>query len=43
VHVIASQFSKPGECGDFGWTIERPAYADALFIFQDNEERSVTT
>ena len=39
VVVIASQYSKDGECGDFGWMIERPEYADTLFIFNDNENQ----
>jgi hypothetical protein len=39
VQVIGSQFSKTGEHGDFGWMIKRPEYADALFIFNDNEEQ----
>ena len=39
MQVIGSQFSGPGAPGDFGWMIERPEYADALFIFNDNEEQ----
>ena len=39
VVVIASQYSKDGECGDFSWMIERPEYADTLFIFNDNEQQ----
>jgi hypothetical protein len=39
MHVIGSQFSKSGAPGDFGWMIERPEYADALFVFNDNEEQ----
>jgi len=39
VQVIGSQFSRPGAEGDFGWMIERPEYADALFVFNDNEEQ----
>jgi hypothetical protein len=39
VQVIGSQFSHPGEPGDFSWMIERPEYDDALFIFNDNEEQ----
>ena len=37
MQVIGSQFSRPGAEGDFGWMIERPEYADALFVFNDNE------
>jgi hypothetical protein len=37
--VIASHFSDKGEEGDFGWMITRPEYADALFIFNDNEQQ----
>jgi hypothetical protein len=37
--VIGSQFSQAGAPGDFSWMIERPEYADALFIFNDNEEQ----
>jgi hypothetical protein len=39
VEVIGSQFSKPGETGDFGWMLRQPEYADALFVFNDNEEQ----
>jgi hypothetical protein len=39
VQVIGSQFSKTGAPGDFTWMIERPEYADALFVFNDNEEQ----
>jgi len=39
VQVIGSQFSRGGAPGDFSWMIERPEYADALFIFNDNEEQ----
>jgi hypothetical protein len=37
--VIGSQYSHPQIVGDFGWMITQPAYADALFIFNDNEEQ----
>lgn len=37
MEVIGSRFSGAGEAGDFGWMIEQPEYADALFIFNDNE------
>lgn len=39
VKVIGSQFTKVGQVGDFGWMIDREEYADALFIFNDNEEQ----
>ena len=37
--MTGSQFSRAGADGDFGWMIERPEYADALFVFNDNEEQ----
>jgi hypothetical protein len=37
--IIGSLFSHAGAVGDFGWMIERPEFADALFIFNDNEEQ----
>jgi hypothetical protein len=36
--VIGSQFAGGGRDGDFAWMIERDEYADALFVFNDNEE-----
>jgi hypothetical protein len=39
VKVIPSVFSEAGQPGDFGWMMEQPDYADALFIFNDNEEQ----
>ena len=36
--VIGSQFAGGGRDGDFAWMIEQDAYADALFVFNDNEE-----
>jgi hypothetical protein len=39
VQVIGTQFSRPGETGDFGWMLQQPEYADALFVFNDNEEQ----
>jgi hypothetical protein len=39
VNVIGSQFAGPGRSGDFAWMIEQDAYADALFVFNDNEEQ----
>jgi hypothetical protein len=43
VQVIGTQFSKPGETGDFGWMLQESEYDDALFVFNDNEERSAPT
>src|SRR5829696_7584155 len=39
VEVIPSQFFSTRQVGDFGWMIERPEDADALFIFNDNDEQ----
>ena len=39
MQVIGSIFSGGGKSGDFGWMIEQPEYADALFVFNDNEEQ----
>ena len=39
MQVIGSQFSASRMPGDFEWMIERPDYADALFVFNDNEEQ----
>lgn len=39
MQVIGSVFSRGGRDGDFNWMIDRPEYADALFIFNDNEEQ----
>jgi hypothetical protein len=37
VQVIGSVFKGLGKEGDFSWMIQRPAYEDALFVFNDNE------
>jgi hypothetical protein len=39
VEVVASIFEGPGRPGDFGWMIDRPEWADALFVFNDNAEQ----
>lgn len=39
MQVIGSIFTGGGKVGDFGWMIRQPEYADALFIFNDNEEQ----
>ena len=37
VATVRSQFVARGADGDFAWMIEQPEYADALFLFNDNE------
>jgi hypothetical protein len=37
--LVGSVFQGSSKAGDFGWMIERPEYADALFIFNDNEQQ----
>lgn len=39
MEITGTVFKRPGEYGDFAWMIEQPEYADALFIFNDNEEQ----
>lgn len=39
LQTVASVFSGVGQAGDFRWMIEQDEYADALFIFNDNEEQ----
>lgn len=39
--LIGVVFERPGEYGDFAWMIDQPEYADALFIFNDNEEQFI--
>jgi hypothetical protein len=39
MEVIGTVFTGAGQDGDFRWMIEQPEYADALFIFNDNEEQ----
>ena len=39
LQVIGSVFEGGGYEGDFTWMIEQPDYADALFVFNDNEEQ----
>jgi hypothetical protein len=39
IQVIGSMFSGTGKVGDFGWMIRQQEYADALFVFNDNEEQ----
>jgi hypothetical protein len=42
VQVIGLVFSGAGREGDFTWMIERADYADALFVFNDNEEQFIS-
>jgi hypothetical protein len=37
VTLVASTFAGPGRAGDFVWMIDRPEWASALFVFNDNE------
>jgi hypothetical protein len=39
MEVIGSIFNGRNQEGDFAWMITRPEYADALFVFNDNEEQ----
>jgi hypothetical protein len=39
VHLVPSHFEGRDRPGDFAWMIAQPEYADALFIFNDNEEQ----
>ena len=39
ITVHGSVFRGPRRDGDFGWMIEQDDYADALFVFNDNEEQ----
>jgi hypothetical protein len=38
MELVGSVFAGRDNPGDFTWMITQPAYADALFIFNDNEE-----
>ena len=37
IEVVGSAFNRPGQPGDFAWMIKQPEYADAFFVFNDNE------
>jgi hypothetical protein len=37
MELVPSVFAGRGRAGDFAWMIEQAAYADALFVFNDNE------
>jgi hypothetical protein len=37
ISVVGSVFAGRGRAGDFAWMIDQPEYADALFVFNDNE------
>jgi hypothetical protein len=39
VRIVGSVFRGRGRPGDFAWMIEQPDWADALFVFNDNEEQ----
>lgn len=39
MQLLGSIFKERGTVGDFAWMIEQREYADALFIFNDNEEQ----
>ena len=39
IQIIGSIFAGRDKAGDFGWMIEQPEYADALFVFNDNDEQ----
>jgi hypothetical protein len=39
VELVASTYAGRGRAGDFTWMIDQPEYADALFVFNDNEEQ----
>ncbi len=39
MELIASRFIGPNQPGDFRWMLESPDYADAFFIFNDNESQ----
>jgi hypothetical protein len=39
VQLVPSRFEGRDRPGDFAWMIGQPEYADALFVFNDNEEQ----
>ena len=39
VLTVRSEFNGSHQVGDFRWMIEQPEYADALFIFNDNQSQ----
>ena len=39
VELVPSRYGGRDRPGDFAWMISRPEYADALFVFNDNEEQ----
>jgi hypothetical protein len=39
VQLVPSRFQGRYRPGDFAWMIAQPEYADALFVFNDNEEQ----
>jgi hypothetical protein len=38
IQLVPSIFTSHNRIGDFGWMIKQPAYDNALFIFNDNED-----
>ena len=39
IEVIGSVYTGKNKDGDFNWMIQQPQYADALFVFNDNEQQ----
>ena len=39
MQLVGSAFSRAKQPGDFSWMIDREEFADALFVFNDNEEQ----
>jgi hypothetical protein len=39
IEVIGSVYTGKDKDGDFNWMIQQPQYADALFVFNDNEQQ----
>jgi hypothetical protein len=39
MQLVPSRFEGRNRPGDFAWMIEQAEYADALFVFNDNEEQ----
>jgi hypothetical protein len=39
VEVVGVVFQAPNRPGDFGWMRRQPEWADALFVFNDNESQ----
>ncbi len=39
MELVPSRFEGRDRPGDFAWMVTQPEYADALFVFNDNEEQ----